>query len=111
MITPDGIKYEPEKDELYLPFDMPMQIYDYKREFPDYRDPVQREHRIEAINTETKVILHDSMGWCAVINGFLLPLEDFLRGPLRKPTIEVQARAAFESVIRDLSSGFSCRNH
>ena len=35
------------------------------------------------------------MGWCAVIDGFMHPLEDFLRGQLLKPKLEVQARAAF----------------
>jgi hypothetical protein len=44
MITPGGIKYEPEEDELDLPFDMPMLVPDQKRDFPDYRDPVQRGH-------------------------------------------------------------------
>ena len=70
-----------------------------KRDFPDYRDPVQRGHRPETIRIDTKVILREPMGWCAVIEGFVHPLEDFLRGPLRKPTIEVQARAAFQSLF------------
>ena len=54
MITPGGMKCEPEENELDLSFDMPMLVSDCKREFPDARDPVQRGHRIEAIHPETK---------------------------------------------------------
>ena len=43
-----------------------MLVSDYKREFSDDRDAVQRGHRNEAIHTETKVILREPMGWCAV---------------------------------------------
>ena len=110
MITPGGVEHEQEEDELDLPLDMPMLVSDYKRTIPDYWDPVQRGHRIEAIHSETKAILREPIGWCAVIEGFMHPLEDFLRGPLCKPRIEVQARAAC-TIIRDSSSGFSCRNH
>ena len=39
------------------------------------------------------------MGWCAVIDGFMHPLEDFLRGPLRKPIFGVQKRTAFQSLF------------
>ena len=99
MIITHGIKYQQEKYEIDLPFDMPMLVSDYKREFPDYRDRVQRGHCVEAIHPETKVILREPMGWCAVIDGFMHPLEDFLRGLLSKPRLEVQARAAFKALF------------
>ena len=99
LITSEGINYEPGEDEIDLPFDMPMLVSDYKHEFPDYRDPVQRGHLVEAIHPETKVLLREPLGWCAVIGGFMHPLEDFFRGPLRKPRIGVQARAAFKSLF------------
>ena len=35
MITPGGIKYEPEENELNLLFDMPMLVPDFKCDFPD----------------------------------------------------------------------------
>ena len=79
MITPGGINYEQEEDELDLLFDMPMLASDYTRKVSDYRGLMQLAHRIEAIHTETKVILHEPMGWCVVINGFMHPLEDFLK--------------------------------
>ena len=91
MITPKGVKYEPEENEFDLPFDMPKLVSDDKREFPDYPDPVQRGHLVEAIHPGTKVILREPMGWCAVIGGYMHPLEDFLRGPLCKPRLEVLA--------------------
>ena len=50
-------------------------------------DPTQRGHRTEAIRAETKVILREPMGWCAVIGGRMFPLEDFKWGPLCKPRI------------------------
>ena len=106
MISPEGIKYEPEEDEIDLLFDMPMRVSDYKHEPPDYRDPVQRGHRVEVIHPETKVILREPLGWCAVIRGIMHPLEDFLRGPLRKPRIEVQARAAFKSLFETYQPEF-----
>ena len=62
MITPGGIKYEPDEDELDLPFVEPMLVPDQKRNFPDYRDPVQRGHRPEAIHADTQVILREPMG-------------------------------------------------
>ena len=79
MITPGGIEYEQEEDKLNLPFDLQMLVSDQKCDFPDYRDPVQQGHRSEAIHPKTKVILHEPMGWCVVINGFMHPLEDFLK--------------------------------
>ena len=78
---------------------MPKLVSDYKLEFPDYRNPVQRGHRAEAIHPETKVILREPMSWCAVIDGFMHPLEDFLRGLLSKPRLEVQAQAAFMALF------------
>ena len=80
MITPKGIKYEPVENEYGLPLDMPKLVSDNKREFPDHRDLVQRRHSIEAIHPETKMILHEPMGWCVVIDGYMHPLEDFSRG-------------------------------
>ena len=62
-------------------------------------DQVQRGHRTEPIRTHTKVILREPVGWCSVIGYRLHRLEDFLRGPLRKPRFEVQARAAFQSLF------------
>ena len=62
MITPGGIKYEQEEDELDLPLDMPKLVSDYKRGFPDYQDPVQRGHHIEAIHPETKMVMRVPMG-------------------------------------------------
>ena len=41
IITPDGIKYESEENEIDLPFVMPMLVSGYKRGFPDYHDQVQ----------------------------------------------------------------------
>ena len=42
MITPGGIKYEPEEDELDPQFDLLMLVSDQKRDFTeDYRDQVQ----------------------------------------------------------------------
>ena len=46
------------------------------------------------------------MGWYAVIEGFVHPLEDFLRGLLRKTRIEVQARAAFKSLFETYHPDF-----
>ena len=65
---------------------------DQPSDLPDYREPVQRGHRQETIHPDTEVILQEPMpvGWCAVINGFMHPLVDFLRGPLRKPIMQVQ---------------------
>ena len=89
MITPGGMKYEPEEDALDLPLDIPMLVPDQRSDLPDYRAPMQRGHHLEAIHPETKVVLREPMGWCVVINGFMHPLEDFLRGQLCKPIIEV----------------------
>ena len=69
MIAPNWVKYELEQNEIELPFDMQMLASEYKREFPDYLDPVQRGHRLGAIHPETKVILHEPLGWCAGIDG------------------------------------------
>ena len=63
MITPNEIKYVPEENEFHLPFDIPKLDPDEKHELPDYRCPVQRGHRAEAIHPETKVILLELMGW------------------------------------------------
>ena len=48
-----------------------------------------------AIREETKIIQSKEHGNCAVIHGNMCPLKDFLCGPLCKPTLEVQQRAAF----------------
>ena len=100
MITPKGVKYEHEENEFELPFDMPKLVSDDKSEFPDYRNPVQRGHRVEAIHPDTKEILREPMGWCAVIDIYMHPMEDCLRGPLCKPRLEVQARAALRRYSR-----------
>ena len=66
----------------------------------DIKDVVQREHRPEAIlSPHTKVILREPMGWCALIGGYLHPMEDFLRGQIRKPRVEVQEKAAFQPLF------------
>ena len=57
-------------------------------------------HCIEAIHPETKMILREPMDWCAVIDALMQPLEDFLRGQLSKPRLEVQARAAFKALFK-----------
>ena len=38
-------------------------------------------------------------GNCVVIHGYMFPLTDFLRGPLYKPSLEVEQRAAFSSLF------------
>ena len=48
-----------------------------------------------AIREENKIIQSRVHGNCVVIHGYMYPLTDFLRGPLCKPTLEVQQRAAF----------------
>ena len=50
---------------------MPKLESDERHELPDYRSPVQREHRAEAIHPGTKVILREPMCWCAVIDGYI----------------------------------------
>ena len=61
---------------------------------------MQRGHRSEAIHSETKVILRAPMGWCAVSDGFMHPLKDFMRGPLCRPRIEVQKKAASNALFK-----------
>ena len=48
-----------------------------------------------AIREDNKIIQSRVHGNCVVIHGYMYPLTDFLRGPLCKPTLEVQQRAAF----------------
>ena len=89
-----------------LPLDMPKLEPDERPELPDHRSRVQRGHRSEEIREDTKVILREPMGWCAVIDDYMHPLEDFLTGPLRKPTLEVQARAAFLGLCETYDQDF-----
>ena len=55
MITPGGIKYEPDEDELDLPFDLPMLVTDQRSDLADYRAPVQRGHRLEVIHPDNNI--------------------------------------------------------
>ena len=86
-ITPKGIQYFPVENEYEPPLDMPKLEPDEKPVIPEHRQ-VQRGHRPETIRDESKIILREPMGWCVVINGYM-HLEDFLRGPRRKPSLEV----------------------
>ena len=52
-----------------------------------------------AIREEHKVIQSSIHGNCVVLHGYMYPLTDFLRGPLCKPSLEVEQRAAFSSLF------------
>ena len=76
MISPGAIKYKPQENWIELLFFMQMLVSDQKHDSTrDITDAVQRVHRPEAIHPHTKVILFEPMGWCAVIEDYLHPLE------------------------------------
>ncbi len=41
------------------------------------------------------IVLRRNLGWCVVIGGRMYPIDDFQRGQLKKPSIKIQAKAAF----------------
>ena len=52
-----------------------------------------------AIREQHKIIQSKLHGNCVVIHGYMFPLTDFLSGPLCKPSLEVEQRAAFSSLF------------
>ena len=46
----------------------------------------------------SKVIQSKVHGRCVVLDGIMYPITDFVRGPLCKPSMEVQEMAAFMSL-------------
>ena len=47
---------------------------------------------------DSKIIQTELYGSCVVINDFMHPITDFVRGPLCKPPVKVQERTAFASL-------------
>ena len=98
MYKQEGIPYIQEPDEIQLPLDA---------QTPEVmeRDIVPQHHRWQrgcwatTIRKEHKIIQSSVHGNCVVIYGYMYPLTDFLRGPLCKPTLEVQQRAAFSGLF------------
>ena len=104
MVPPGGLKYEQEEDELDLPFDLLMLVSDQKCDSTwDSRilcsKDIAKKQSIPKVGADTKVILREPMGRCAVIGDSLHALEDSLMGPLSKPRVEVQAKMAFQSLF------------
>ena len=94
MYKQEGIPYIQEADEILLPLDAQMPEVMEKDIIPQHRR-WQRGCRPIAIREENKILQSRVHGNCVVIHGYMYPLTDFLRGPLCKPTLEVQQRAAF----------------
>ena len=104
MIEPDikascakGIPHIPTEGEAELPLDAQMQEMCQKDLLPEHRR-WQRGCRPEVTREDSKVIQSELYGRCVVINGYMHPITDFVRGPLCKPPVEVQERAAFVSL-------------
>ena len=96
MFMPKGIQYFPVENEYNLPLDMPRLEPDEKPVILEHLQ-WQRGCRPE-VREDSKIILREPFGWCVVIDGYMHPITDFLRGLLCKPLLEVQARAAFTSL-------------
>ena len=95
--TSKGILYLPVENEYELPLDM-QKLEPFERDaVPEHRR-WQRGRCPEAIREDSKMIQRELYGWCVVIEGYIHPITDFLRGQLCKPSLEVQARAAFTSL-------------
>ena len=97
MFTPKGIPYPPAENECELSLDAQKQELFGKDIVAEHRR-WQRGRRPETIREDSKIILSELYGWCVVIDGFMHPMTDFIRGPLCKPPVEVQERAAFTSL-------------
>ena len=54
----------------------------------------------------TMIVLRKHIGWCVVIGNRMIPVLEFMRGPLRKPSTEVQAKAAFKSLSKTYDPDF-----
>ena len=98
MYTPEGIPYIPEPDEVQLAADAQMPEIMEKEIVPPHRK-WQRGCRPMTIREEHKVIQSSVHGNCVVIHGYMYPLPDFLRGPLCKPSLEVEQRSACSSLF------------
>ena len=98
MCKQEGIPYIPEADEILLLLDAQMPVVTERDIIPQHRwwqrgcRPIGDSRGEQVFN---KIIQSRVHGNCVVIHGYMYPLKDFLSGPLCKPTLEVQQRAAF----------------
>ncbi len=65
---------------------------------PCPEEPRQLGSKPEVIKDSDLVVYRKHLGWCVVLDGRTIPLSAFMRGPLRKPSTEIQEKAAFESL-------------
>ncbi len=69
-------------------------------EADERKNPAQRGIRRDVFGEDTKIILLEPIGcWCAVIGDRMYQVSDFQRGPLCRPRIEIQARAALKAQL------------
>ena len=110
MFTPNGIQYfpSPVTNENDLSLDMPRLEPDEKPIIPEHRQ-WQRGCHSETIHEDSRITLREPYGWCVVIDGCMHPNADFLRGPLCKLSLEVQALAAFTSLCETYEPDFHLR--
>jgi hypothetical protein len=97
MFTPKGIPYLPEENECELPLESQKQELFGKDIVPKHRR-WQRGRRPETIREDSKIILSELYGGCVVIDGYMHPINDIVRGSLCKPPVQVQERAEFTSL-------------
>ena len=108
MFTPKGNQYFPVESEYDLPLDMP-KLEPFEEQVILEHCQWQRGRRPETIREDSKIILRAPYGWCVVIDWYMHPIADFLPGPLCKPSLEVQARAAFTSLCETYESDVHLR--
>ena len=86
-----------------MPWDFPALVPDEKEEplsSPSTKWPMQRGTRQETIKESSQIVLAKNLrggssDWCVVIGDKMLLMKKFLLGPLSKPRVAIQEKAAY----------------